>query len=99
MLRAGCRPKGDLSVCDGAHPIKRFNHGERRCDFAYIDDVTRVILCLVDHIPQGNNGKDARPRLCAADVDRRWYWDRVVSRPLQSLTAKFEARWTGELFH
>ena len=38
-------------------PIKLFNHGKMRRDFTYIDDVTRVILRLIDHIPQGNDGK------------------------------------------
>jgi UDP-glucuronate 4-epimerase len=37
-------------------PIKLFNHGEMRRDFTYIDDVTRVILRLIDRIPQ--NGAD-----------------------------------------
>jgi UDP-glucuronate 4-epimerase len=32
-------------------PIKLFNHGKMRRDFTYIDDVTRVILRLVDRIP------------------------------------------------
>jgi UDP-glucuronate 4-epimerase len=38
-------------------PIKLFNHGKMRRDFTYIDDVTRVILRLIDHIPQGDVGK------------------------------------------
>jgi UDP-glucuronate 4-epimerase len=33
-------------------PIKLFNHGKMRRDFTYIDDVTRVILRLIDRIPQ-----------------------------------------------
>jgi UDP-glucuronate 4-epimerase len=32
-------------------PIKLFNHGRMRRDFTYIDDVTRVVLRLVDRIP------------------------------------------------
>jgi UDP-glucuronate 4-epimerase len=32
-------------------PIKLFNHGKMRRDFTYIDDVTRVVLRLVDRIP------------------------------------------------
>ena len=32
-------------------PIKLFNHGRMRRDFTYVDDVTRVILRLVDHVP------------------------------------------------
>lgn len=38
-------------------PIKLFNHGKMRRDFTYIDDVTRVILRLIDHVPQGDGGK------------------------------------------
>jgi UDP-glucuronate 4-epimerase len=38
-------------------PIRLFNHGKMRRDFTYIDDVTRVILQLIDHIPYGNEGK------------------------------------------
>jgi UDP-glucuronate 4-epimerase len=32
-------------------PIKLFNHGRMRRDFTHIDDVTRVIERLIDHIP------------------------------------------------
>jgi UDP-glucuronate 4-epimerase len=32
-------------------PIKLFNHGKMRRDFTYIDDVSRVVLRLVDRIP------------------------------------------------
>jgi UDP-glucuronate 4-epimerase len=35
-------------------PIKLFNHGKMRRDFTYIDDVARVILPLLDHVPQGD---------------------------------------------
>lgn len=40
-------------------PIKLFNHGKMRRDFTHIDDVTRVILRLVDRIPtdDGNSGR------------------------------------------
>jgi UDP-glucuronate 4-epimerase len=38
-------------------PIKLFNHGKMRRDFTYIDDVTRVILRLIDHAPQGDVAK------------------------------------------
>jgi UDP-glucuronate 4-epimerase len=38
-------------------PIKLFNHGKMRRDFTYIDDVTRVILRLIDHVPRGDVGK------------------------------------------
>jgi UDP-glucuronate 4-epimerase len=37
-------------------PIKLFNHGKMRRDFTHIDDVCRVVLRLVDHIP-GNDGR------------------------------------------
>jgi UDP-glucuronate 4-epimerase len=37
-------------------PIKLFNHGKMRRDFTYIDDVSRVVLRLVDHAP-GNDGR------------------------------------------
>jgi UDP-glucuronate 4-epimerase len=33
-------------------PIKLFNHGRMRRDFTYIDDVARVILRLIDRVPQ-----------------------------------------------
>ncbi|PYF01562.1 UDP-glucuronate 4-epimerase [Rhodopseudomonas faecalis] len=33
-------------------PIKLFNHGRMRRDFTYVDDVTRVIARLIDHVPQ-----------------------------------------------
>jgi UDP-glucuronate 4-epimerase len=33
-------------------PIRLFNHGRMRRDFTYIDDVTRVILRLIDHVPR-----------------------------------------------
>jgi UDP-glucuronate 4-epimerase len=35
-------------------PIKLFNHGKMRRDFTYIDDVSRVVLRLVDRIPAGD---------------------------------------------
>jgi UDP-glucuronate 4-epimerase len=38
-------------------PIRLFNHGNMRRDFTYIDDLTRVILRLIDLIPSGNAGK------------------------------------------
>ncbi len=34
-------------------PIKLFNHGRMRRDFTHIDDVARIVLRLVDHIPTG----------------------------------------------
>jgi UDP-glucuronate 4-epimerase len=38
-------------------PIKLFNHGKMRRDFTYIDDVTRVILRLIDHVPRDDGEK------------------------------------------
>jgi UDP-glucuronate 4-epimerase len=38
-------------------PIKLFNHGKMRRDFTYIDDVTRVILRLIDHVPGDSAGE------------------------------------------
>jgi UDP-glucuronate 4-epimerase len=35
-------------------PIRLFNRGRMRRDFTHIDDVTRVVLRLVDRIPQAN---------------------------------------------
>jgi UDP-glucuronate 4-epimerase len=35
-------------------PIKLFNHGKMRRDFTYVDDVARVILPLLDQVPQGD---------------------------------------------
>jgi UDP-glucuronate 4-epimerase len=37
-------------------PIKLFNHGKMRRDFTYVDDVTRVIVRLIDRIPEGSSG-------------------------------------------
>jgi UDP-glucuronate 4-epimerase len=47
-------------------PIRLFNHGKMRRDFTYIDDVTRVILKLIDHVPRGEQvagegGGDGQP--------------------------------------
>jgi UDP-glucuronate 4-epimerase len=40
-------------------PIRLFNHGRMRRDFTHIDDVTRVVLRLVDRTPgsDGNTGR------------------------------------------
>ena len=32
-------------------PIKLFNHGKMRRDFTHIDDVRRIVLGLIDHVP------------------------------------------------
>jgi UDP-glucuronate 4-epimerase len=42
-------------------PIKLFNHGKMRRDFTYIDDVTRVILRLIDHVPEADAAKAGAP--------------------------------------
>jgi len=41
-------------------PIKLFNHGKMQRDFTYVDDVTRGILRLIDHVPGGGEGAPAR---------------------------------------
>ena len=46
-------------------PIRLFNHGRMRRDFTHIDDVTRVVLRLVDKIPEADAG--------AAQVPARVY--------------------------
>src|SRR6202166_3096771 len=45
------------SIVEGK-PIRLFNHGRMRRDFTHIDDVTRVVLQLMDSIPadSGNAG-------------------------------------------
>jgi UDP-glucuronate 4-epimerase len=35
-------------------PIRLFNHGRMRRDFTYVDDVARVVLKLIDRVPQGS---------------------------------------------
>jgi UDP-glucuronate 4-epimerase len=42
-------------------PIRLFNHGKMRRDFTYIDDVTRVVSRLVDHIPAADEGAGRAP--------------------------------------
>jgi UDP-glucuronate 4-epimerase len=38
-------------------PIPLFNHGKMQRDFTYIDDVTRGILGVIDHVPRGEDGQ------------------------------------------
>jgi UDP-glucuronate 4-epimerase len=45
------------SIIEGT-PIRLFNHGRMRRDFTHIDDVTRVVLRLLDRIP-GDDGASA----------------------------------------
>jgi UDP-glucuronate 4-epimerase len=42
-------------------PIKLFNHGKMRRDFTYIDDVTCVIIRLIDHVPQDEEQRSGPP--------------------------------------
>ena len=42
-------------------PIRLFNHGKMQRDFTYIDDVTRGILRLIDHVPGSERGDSAPP--------------------------------------
>jgi UDP-glucuronate 4-epimerase len=44
-------------------PIKLFNHGKMRRDFTYIDDVARVILRLIDRVPQSDLQGDLKGNL------------------------------------
>jgi len=46
------------AIVEGA-PIKLFNHGRMRRDFTHIDDVTRVVLRLLDRIPGSGNTEQA----------------------------------------
>jgi UDP-glucuronate 4-epimerase len=49
------------AILEGA-PIKLFNHGKMRRDFTHIDDVRRIVLGLIDHVPvvEGAGGAPAR---------------------------------------
>jgi UDP-glucuronate 4-epimerase len=42
-------------------PIRLFNHGKMRRDFTHIDDVTRVVLRLVDRIPEDDERAGRAP--------------------------------------
>ncbi len=48
------------SIVEGT-PIRLFNHGKMRRDFTHIDDVTRVVLRLVDRIPADGGGAGHAP--------------------------------------
>jgi UDP-glucuronate 4-epimerase len=43
------------AIMEGS-PIRLFNHGKMRRDFTYVDDVTRVLLRLIDRIPEAASG-------------------------------------------
>jgi UDP-glucuronate 4-epimerase len=47
------------AILEGA-PIKLFNHGKMRRDFTHIDDASRIVLRLIDHVPVGAGGAPAR---------------------------------------
>jgi UDP-glucuronate 4-epimerase len=49
------------AILEGA-PIKLFNHGKMRRDFTHIDDVRRIVLGLIDHVPvvEGAGGAPTR---------------------------------------
>jgi len=44
----------------GGTPIKLFNHGKMRRDFTHVDDVRRIVLRLIDHIPVDAESAPAR---------------------------------------
>jgi UDP-glucuronate 4-epimerase len=48
------------AIIEGS-PIKLFNHGKMRRDFTYIDDVSRVVLRLIDHIPADDGRGGSAP--------------------------------------
>ena len=48
------------SIVEGT-PIRLFNHGRMRRDFTHIDDVTRVVLQLVDSIPADSRNAGHAP--------------------------------------
>jgi UDP-glucuronate 4-epimerase len=48
------------SIIEGT-PIRLFNHGRMRRDFTHIDDVTRVVLRLLDRIPGDGVGAGGAP--------------------------------------
>jgi UDP-glucuronate 4-epimerase len=48
------------AILEGA-PIKLFNHGRMRRDFTHIDDVTRVVLRLVDQAPRHGGSAAGAP--------------------------------------
>ena len=48
------------AIIEGA-PIKLFNHGRMRRDFTHVDDVTRVISCLIDQVSLDNGSAAGAP--------------------------------------
>jgi UDP-glucuronate 4-epimerase len=47
------------AIAEGT-PIRLFNHGRMRRDFTHVDDVSRVVLRLVDRVP-ASEGEAGRP--------------------------------------
>lgn len=50
------------AILEGA-PIRLFNHGRMRRDFTYIDDVSRIVLRFIDHVPAIDDDGHAPARL------------------------------------
>lgn len=50
------------SIIEGA-PIKLFNHGRMRRDFTHIDDASRIVLRLIDHVPVAEETRGAPARI------------------------------------
>ena len=50
------------AILDGK-PIRLFNHGKMRRDFTHIDDVTRIVSGLIDHVPAVEGSGDAPARI------------------------------------
>ena len=50
------------SIIEGA-PIKLFNHGRMRRDFTHIDDASRIVLRLIDHVPVAGQTRGAPARI------------------------------------
>jgi UDP-glucuronate 4-epimerase len=71
-------------------PIRLFNHGKMRRDFTYIDDVTRVILRLIDVAPRddGEKAGSAPARIYNVGNHRPEELMRVVSVLEQELGLK-----------
>jgi UDP-glucuronate 4-epimerase len=44
-------------------PIRLFNHGRMRRDFTHIDDVTRIVVRLIGHLPTGAGESSAPARI------------------------------------
>jgi UDP-glucuronate 4-epimerase len=50
------------AIIEGS-PIKLFNHGRMRRDFTHIDDASRIVLRLIDHIPVAGEAGAAPARI------------------------------------